>query len=219
MGGRGSRGMCPSTELQDDRWLKITSEEPPHRCSSHRVPFLGPVFVHSHPCPLKSHILPCLDKEHFLSVWVLSLPSCFLQWGGFKLPYSMCKTVPSLMGRGWGPPAYLAPLPHDTPKTKEHWESLLLSPNLRGANPNWTNFLCRTLLYIYYPFAADDTSFGLEDGGLLNELTLWIFDSGYWWSTSEPVLTQRVFCSGLFPVSTLCSSRCLLLPSSQSAFP
>lgn len=120
------------------------------------------------------------------------------------------------MGRGWGPPAYLAPLPYDTPKTKEHWEPLLLSPNLRGTNPNWTNFLCRTLLYIYYPFAADDASFELEDGGLVNELTLWMFDSGYWWSTSEPVLTQRVFCSGLFPVSTLCSSPCLSLPSSQS---
>lgn len=78
---------------------------------------------------------------------------------------------------------------------------------------------CAALLYIYYPFAADDASFGLEDGGLLNELTLWMFDSGYWWSTSEPVLTQRVFCSGLFPVSTLCSSRCLWLPSSQSTFP
>lgn len=54
---------------------------------------------------------------------------------------------------------------------------------------------------------------------MLNELTLWIFDSGYWWSTSEPVLTQRVFCSGLLPVSTLCSSRCLSLPSSQSTSP
>ena len=46
----------------------------------------------------------------------------------------MCKSLPSPMRRGWRPPAYLAPLPHDTPKTKEYWESLFLLLNLRGTN-------------------------------------------------------------------------------------
>lgn len=59
-------------------------EEPQYRCSSHRISFFAQVIVHSPSCPLKSHILPCLAKEHFLSAWLLSLPSCFLQWGGLS---------------------------------------------------------------------------------------------------------------------------------------
>lgn len=70
------------------------------------------------------------------------------------------------------------------PKQKSIESPFFLLLNLRGTNPNRTDFLHRTLLYIYYPFAADDTPFGLEDGWLLNELTLCIFDGGYWWSTS-----------------------------------
>lgn len=35
--------------------------------------FMVPLSIHTL-WPLKSHILPCLAKEHFLSVWTLSLP-------------------------------------------------------------------------------------------------------------------------------------------------
>lgn len=37
--------------------------------------------------PLKESYPALLAKEHFLSVWALSLPSCFLTIGGFKLPH------------------------------------------------------------------------------------------------------------------------------------
>lgn len=65
----------------NEGWLKTPSEELQYQCSLHRVSFFTQVIVHSPPCPLKSHILPCLAKEHSLSVWALSLHSCFLQWG------------------------------------------------------------------------------------------------------------------------------------------
>lgn len=58
------------------------------------------------------------------------------------------------MGRGQGPPAYLAPLPHDAPKTKVHWESprfLFLDLEVPTPTRHRTYFLCRAVLYIYYP--------------------------------------------------------------------
>lgn len=78
--GRGTEKEGNSTEESDVGQLKTPSEGLPYQCFLHRVSFFTQVIVHSPPCPLKSHILPCLAKEHFLSVWVLSLPSCFVQW-------------------------------------------------------------------------------------------------------------------------------------------
>lgn len=109
------------------------------------------------------------------------------------------------MGLGQGPPAYLAPLAHDAPKTKVHWESprfLFVDLEVPAPTRHWTHFLCCTLLYIYYPptpRSANSTSFKLQDGCLLNELTLCIFDSGDWWSTSLRMTWHKgAFCWWFF---------------------
>ena len=96
--GEWSRGICRSTESSDERWPKTPSEESQYQCSLHRVSFFTQVIVHSPPCPLKSHILPCLAKEHFLSVWALSLPSCFLQWGVLSCHTRCVKPFPFWWG-------------------------------------------------------------------------------------------------------------------------
>ena len=108
------------------------------------------------------------------------------------------------MGLGQGPPAYLAPLPRDAPKTKVHWESprfLFLDLEVPTPTKHWTRFLCSTLLYIYYPDLPITSPSSPRDGCLLNELTLCTFDSGYWWSTSLRLTWHKgAFCSWFFCV-------------------
>lgn len=134
----------------------------------------------------------------------------------------MCKTLPSLMELGQGPPAYLAPLPHDAPKTKVHWESpQFLFLDLRGTNTHKALDSLPVLHFAVHllPCSANNMSFKLQDGCLLNELTLCIFDSGYWWSTSLRLTWHKgTFCSQSFCVSLLCSSCCPLFLASPSLF-
>lgn len=126
------------------------------------------------------------------------------------------------MGLGQGPPAYLAPLPHDAPKTKVHWESpQFLFLDLRGTNTHKALDSLPVLHFAVHllPCSANNMSFKLQDGCLLNELTLCIFDSGYWWPTSLRLTWHKgAFCSRFFSVSSLCSSCCPLFPASPSLF-
>lgn len=100
------------------------------------------------------------------------------------------------MGLWWRPPAYLAPLPHDAPKTKVHWESpRFLFLDLRGTN---THMALDSLPALHFaahllPCSADNTSFKLQDGWLLNELTLCISDHFF-----EAHLAQRGFLFTIF---------------------
>lgn len=105
---RRSLGMEPKwragedVEAQRDNWRHLWGLQ--YQCPLHRVSFFTLRIVHSPPCPRKSHILPCLAKEHFLSVWVLSLPSCLLQcccwwWGWWVSCYIGCvKPFPLWLG-------------------------------------------------------------------------------------------------------------------------
>lgn len=131
-------------------------------------------------------------------------PLLFLTMGGFKLPHWMCKTLPFLMGIGQGPPAYLAPLPHDAPKTKVHWEPpRFLFPRPRGTNTHKALVSLPVLHFAVHllPCSANNMSFKLQDGCLLNELTLCTFDSSYWWSSSLRLCWHKeAFCSCLFLV-------------------
>lgn len=130
----------------------------------------------------------------------------------------MCKTLPSLLGLGWRPPAYLAPLPHDAPITKVHWESpRFLFLDLRGTNTHKALDSLPVLHFAVHllPCSANNTSFKLQDGWLLNALTLCIFDSGYWWSTSLRLTWHKgAFCSRFF-----CLFLVLFLLSFVSRFP
>lgn len=59
--------------------------------------------------------------------------------------------------------------------------------------------LCCTFITPPHPRSANSTSFKLQDGCLLNELTLCIFDSGDWWSTSLRMTWHKgAFCSWFF---------------------
>lgn len=127
------------------------------------------------------------------------------------------------MGRGQGPPAYLAPLPHDAPKTKVHWESpQFLFLSLQGTNTHKALDSLPVLHFAVHllPSSANNMSFKLQDGCLLNELTLCVFDSGYWWSTSLRLTWHKgAFCLWFFSVSSLCSSCCPLFPAFHISFP
>lgn len=127
------------------------------------------------------------------------------------------------MGRGQGPPAYLAPLPHDAPKTKVHWESpQFLFLSLQGTNTHKALDSLPVLHFAVHllPSSANNMSFKLQDGCLLNELTLCVFDNGYWWSTSLRLTWHKgAFCLWFFSVSSLCSSCCPLFPAFHISFP
>lgn len=105
------------------------------------------------------------------------------------------------MGLWWRPPAYLAPLPHDAPKTKVHWESpRFLFLDLRGTN---THMALDSLPVLHFavhllPCSADNTSFKLQDGWLLNELTLCISDRLLVAHFFEADLAQRGFLFTIF---------------------
>lgn len=98
------------------RWRRTPSEDsvyrlfPQHRVCIHSWADLLSIQPPPHPpCPLKSHILPCLAKEHSVPVWLLSLSSYSLQWEGLSRHTGCVKTLGSLMGLRRRPPAHLAP--------------------------------------------------------------------------------------------------------------
>lgn len=65
------------------------------------------------------------------------------------------------------------------------------------------------------PCYANNTSFKLQDGWSRNELTLCIFDSGYWWSTSLRLSRHKGLFVPDFAVSLPCAllvAFCFLLP-------
>lgn len=82
---------------------------PQHRVCIHSSPDLLSIQPPPSIRPLKSHILPCLAKEHSVPVWLLSLPSYLLQWEGLSRHTGCVKTLGSLMGLRRRPPAHLAP--------------------------------------------------------------------------------------------------------------
>lgn len=65
------------------------------------------------------------------------------------------------------------------------------------------------------PCSANNTSFKLQDGWSRSELTLCIFDSGYWWSTSLRLRRHKGLFVPDFAVSRPCAllvAFCFLLP-------
>lgn len=114
------------------------------------------------------------------------------------------------MGLGQGPPAYLAPF---APWCTQNKSALRVSPVFvrqpRGTNTHKALDSLPVLHFAVHllPCSVNNTSFKLQDLCLLNELTLCIFDSGYWRSISLRVTWHKeAFCSQFSA-----SSPCVLL--------